>query len=80
MTKTVTLRLDLKKYKIFKAFAETDNRTLSNFIETATLRYIEENEYVDDFEMEEIRNNKELLLSLKRGHEDVKKRRGIKIG
>jgi len=80
MTKTVTLRLDLDKYKIFKRFASTDNRTLSNFIETATLRYIEDVEYVDDFEMEEIRNNKELLQSLKRGHEDVKKRQGKKIG
>ena len=80
MTKTVTLRLDLDKYNIFKRFASIDNRTLSNFIETATLRYIEEVEYVDDFEMEEIKNNKELLLSLKRGHGDVKKRRGKKVG
>ena len=46
MSKTVTLRLDDKVYERFKNLAADDNRPLSNYIETAALRFIEENEYV----------------------------------
>ena len=49
---------------------------LSNFIETAVLRYLEREEYVDEFEMEEIRTNRGLNASLKRGVADAKTRRG----
>jgi len=80
MAKTVTIRLEDKKYKVFRKYASSDNRTLSNFIETATMRYIEENEFVDDFEMEEIRNNKELNLSIKRGLQDIKNKKVRRIG
>ena len=76
MSKTVTLRLDDKLYKRFKKLAEEDNRSLSNFIETSTLRYIEENAYADEFEMEEIFNNKSLNLSLKRGLKDAASKKG----
>ena len=76
MSKTVTLRLDDNIYKMFKNYAADDNRPLSNFIETATLKYIEDIEYVDDFEMEEIRNNKELKQSLKRAFKDIKNKKG----
>ena len=40
MSKTVTLRLNDDTYAKFRAFAESDNRSLSNFIETSALRYI----------------------------------------
>ena len=76
MSKTVTLRLDDKLYKRFKKLAEEDNRSLSNFIETSTLRYIEEHAYADDFEMDEILNNKSLNLSLKRGLKDAASKKG----
>ena len=76
MAKTVTLRLNEEIYQLFRRLAEEDNRPLSNFIETATLRYIEEQEYVDEFEMEEIRNNKSLNASLKRALKDVSSRKG----
>jgi predicted DNA-binding protein len=76
MSKTVTLRLNEKTYKKLKDLAEQDNRPLSNFIETATLRYIEEQGYVDEFEMEEIRNNAGLNRSLKNGIKDAKSKRG----
>jgi len=76
MTKTVTLRLKDEIYLVFKRLAESDNRTLSNFIETATKRYIEEQEYIDEYEMTEIRNNNELNQSLKRGLEDAETKKG----
>jgi uncharacterized protein (DUF1778 family) len=76
MSKTVTLRLNENIYDLFKAMAESDNRPLSNFIETTALRYIEEHEYVDDYEMEEIRGNQELNKSLKRALKDMKAKKG----
>lgn len=80
MSKTVTIRLDEKTYKKFRILAESDNRTLSNFIETSALRYIEESNLVDEFEMAEILSNKELNESLKRAHRDAKARRGRFVG
>jgi uncharacterized protein (DUF1778 family) len=80
MSKTVTLRLNENIYKLFRAMAESDNRTLSNFIETSALRYIEEHEYVDDYEMEEIRENQQLNRSLKSAIKDMKLKKGQFVG
>ena len=76
MPKTVTLRIDDTLLDRFKHHAAMENRTISNFIETATLRYIEEIELVDEFEMSEILNNEKLLKRLKKGSEDARKRWG----
>ena len=75
MSKTVTIRLDEEQYKLFKKFADMDNRAISNFIVTATCRYIEEISYVDEFEMAEIESNQGLQKSLERGRLDVTKNR-----
>ena len=75
MSKTVTIRLDEEQYKLFKKFADMDNRAISNFIVTATSRYIEEISYVDEFEMTEIESNEELQESLERGITNVKENR-----
>ncbi|MGL1904388.1 MAG: hypothetical protein OCC49_19800 [Fibrobacterales bacterium] len=79
MSKTITIRLEDEKYELFKRFAEMDNRAISNFIETATSRYIEEIEYADEFEMAEINSNEDLKKSLKRGRTDVKKDRRRRV-
>ncbi|MCZ7602077.1 MAG: hypothetical protein M5R37_04380 [Melioribacteraceae bacterium] len=76
MSKTVTLRLSDENYKKFKKLAESDNRPISNFIETAVNKFIEQNVYVDEFEMEEIKHNTDLNKSLKRALKDVKSKRG----
>lgn len=76
MPKTVTLRLDDDVYSQFRRLAKEDNRTLSNFIETSTLRYIEEHKFVDEFEMEEIRGNQSLNDSIKRALKDVQEMKG----
>lgn len=80
MVKTVSVRLEGPKYRLFTKYARMQNRSLSNFIETATLRYIEECEEVDEFEMDEIRSNKELNQSVKRGIKDARQKRGRFVG
>ena len=70
MTKSVTLRLKEDKYHRFKQLAVCDNRSISSFIENAALRFIEEEEYLDDFENDEILSNKELMDSIQRGYEE----------
>ncbi len=76
MSKTLTLRLDEPVCQLFKTVAEKENRPISNFIETAVLRFVQEHETVNEFEMAEIRGNAGLNRSLKRGHQDAKNRRG----
>jgi hypothetical protein len=76
MAKTVTLRLNDKIYRLFRNLAESENRPLSNFIETSVLRFIEHNQYVDEFELAEIQGNQELNKSLKRALRDTRARRG----
>ena len=76
MSKTVTIRMDEKVYNRLRDLAQQDNRPLSNFIETAALRYVEEHEYVDEFEMAEIRDNAVLNKSIKQGVRDAKAKRG----
>ena len=76
MAKVVTLRLDDEIYNTFKTIADQENRPLSNFIETAAMRYMNEIEFVDEFEMAEINSNAVLKDSMKRGIKDYKKRSG----
>ncbi len=76
MSKTITLRLSEENYNKYKSLADRDNRPISNFIETAVKRFIEQNIYVDEFEMEEINNNVELNKSIKKGLSDVKSKKG----
>ena len=76
MSKIVTLRLSEQLYRLFRFCAEADNRPLSNFIETAAQRYLEEGGFVDEFEMKEIRTNKALTQGIEQGHEDARRKRG----
>jgi len=76
MSKTVTLRLNEDTYLKFQKLAKQDNRPLSNFIETAALRFIDDSEYIDSFEMSEIEKNDDLNASINRGVEDMKAERG----
>jgi uncharacterized protein (DUF1778 family) len=77
MPKVVTLRLNDDVYHLFSHYAKDDNSTLSNFIETAAKRYIEQNiEHADEKEINEIKNNAGLNESLKRGCKDSKNKKG----
>jgi predicted transcriptional regulator len=76
MPKTVTLRLKNDIYKLFSEIAKAENRSLSNFIETATLQNIREQQFVDDVEMAEIISNTELMARLKEGSAEAKELKG----
>lgn len=76
MHKTVTLRLKEDVYKIFSETAKAENRSLSNFIETAALQNIREHQFVDDVELAEIMSNADLLNRLKEGSKEAKQLKG----
>jgi len=54
MAKTITVRLEYNVYEIFKKAAEGQKRTISNYIEYATLNFTVSDTVVDDIEMSEI--------------------------
>ncbi len=72
MGKTITIRIDDSTYKRIKTAAETERRTISNFMEYASLSYIDSTTFVDTDEMNDITNNKELMTDLKKSINDIK--------
>ena len=77
MAKTITLRVDDNIYNTLKRAADGDRRTISNYIEYATMNYIFNSNVVDDVEMNEtIYFEKDM----KKGIEDIKKGRYKIIG
>jgi predicted transcriptional regulator len=73
MSKTVTIRLDEEAYSKIRAAAEAERRPISNYIEHATLSYLEQMSFVSDEEMSEILSDSDLLRTLQRSLEDVKR-------
>ena len=76
MSRIVTLRLDDDAYRELREAAEAENRPLSNLIETAALRRIREERFVDDAEMSEILGNKPLIRRLRTGSNQARQRKG----
>ena len=70
--KTVTMRVDDSIYEMIKLAAEGQRRNLSNFIEFATIQYLTSSQFVDNDEMTEITNDKELVQNLMDGLNDFK--------
>ena len=80
MPKTLTLRIDEETYKTIVKRARAENRSLSNFIETAVKEHIRECDFADDSEMAEILANERLVERLKKGSKDAQSRKGTLIG
>ena len=80
MPKTVTLRIDDETYEAFLKRAKSENRSLSNFIESAVKSHVLEQEFSDDSEMAEILANERLVQRLRKGSAQVKKKKGRLIG
>ena len=70
--KTVTMRVDDSIYDMIKLAADGQKRNLSNFIEFATMQYLTSSQFVDNDEMSEIMNDKELVKNLIDGLNDFK--------
>jgi predicted transcriptional regulator len=73
MAKTVTVRIDDSSYKRIKSAAESERRTISNFMEYATLSYVENSTFVDSDEMKGISKDKELIDTLAKAMGDIKR-------
>jgi len=71
--KTVTMRVDDSIYDMIKLAAEGQRRNLSNFIEFATIQYLTSSQFVENEEMSEIMDDKELVQNLMNGLDDFKK-------
>ncbi len=65
------MRVDDDVYAIIKQAAKGQKRTISNFVEFATLQYLTSSQYVGDEEMREIMQDEALLKSLKQGRDDL---------
>jgi predicted DNA-binding protein len=76
MSKTLTLRIEDSIYERLKEHAKCENRNLSNFIETAVIKYIEQIEFTDEQETRDILGNSELLERLNKGSLDAAAGRG----
>ena len=76
MPKTLTVRIDDATYRLIAEAAEVENRSVSNFIETAAREKAAAEIFVSDEEMAEIRGDKNLQRRLKVGHRDAAARRG----
>ncbi len=72
MAKTITMRVDDDIYNLIKIAADGDRRSISNFIEYATIAFLTEESFVSDNEMDEIMNDENLLKSLKQGRKEIK--------
>jgi uncharacterized protein (DUF1778 family) len=76
MAKTLTVRMDDATYDLVAEAAASENRSVSNFIETAARDRAVAEIFVPDDEMAEIRSDPDLQKRLKRGHRDAASRRG----
>lgn len=71
----VTVRLGESEYRRIKAAAKVDNRTVSNFMKIATLRLLDQTEFMNEQEMAGIHRDKELMTTLRAGSADIVKGR-----
>ena len=76
MSRTVTLRVENNLYEKLKEHAKSENRNLSNFIETAVLNYIEQIELTDEQETKDIFTDTDLIERLNKGSSDAANKRG----
>jgi len=76
MAKTLTVRMDDATYRLIAEAAQADNRSISNFVETAARQKAAAEILLSESEMAEIRADPGLVRRLLRGHRDARARRG----
>ena len=76
MSRNVTIRLSDSMYHAFRSLAEQEDTSVSGFIRSVAVEFVEQHGLVDRTEMEEFDNDKELNRSLHRAYDDAKNRRG----
>jgi uncharacterized protein (DUF1778 family) len=76
MPKTLTVRMDEATYRLVAEAAAAENRSVSNFIETAARQRAVAEMLVPEEEMVGIRSDRRLKRQLMAGHRDAAARRG----
>lgn len=71
-----TIALNDALFEKISSLAQQENRSTPNLIETILIRHLEENLFVDDFEMDDIRRDRGLQRSIRKGLSDYKAGRG----
>ena len=71
MAKTITIRIDDDTYNMIKTAAEGERRSISNFIEYATITYLTEESFVSEKEMKDILEDEEILKALHKGKKEI---------
>ncbi len=71
-----TISLNDSLFEKLNNLAEQENRSTPNLIETILMRHLEEDLYVDEFEMEEIRSDKNLQKNIKKALSEYKTGKG----
>ena len=74
--KTITLRLDDFTYRLFNNFAQADHRPISNMIELAARKHLEECLFVSETEQRSINNDEALSRKLRAGSHAARSRKG----
>lgn len=76
MSKTITLRISEDHYEAFRQYAKKENRKISNAIETLAIKELGNALFADDFEMERILADTDLVARIKAGVKQAKERKG----
>ena len=72
--------VDFAYFHRFNRAAIEDRRSIANLIESLALRKLDEESLADDFEMQEIFSNAQLLKKLEKGHSDATMKKGRMLG
>ena len=72
MAKTVTMRIDDDTYYLIKQAAMGERRSISNFIEYATMAYLTEESFVTNAEMDEILEDEKVRKSFRKAEQEIK--------
>ena len=80
MARVVTVRLSDEEYRRIASAAKQERRPLSNFMTLLVIRGIEEGDYVDTVEMDQITADTSLMTRLRAGHHDARRRKGRFVG
>jgi len=80
MAKVVTVRLSDEEYRRIAAVAKSERRPISNFMTLMVIKGIEESDYVDAVEMDQMTSDTRLMAKLQAGRRDAKHRKGKLVG
>ena len=80
MGKTITIRVDDETYEKIRSAADSEKRSISNFMEYAAINYLESSSFVSEEEMREVTQDQQLLHSLKQSLDDIHEGRYSIVG